>query len=468
MGMLPLLQAPVAVAGGGIGDGVKGGGIEGNHAQEGDGHDDFGSRQGAHDVQDQLIKIPAGRVGGDEIGGAGGLEPQGIIAEHDKADDGGTHAEEISSQNHLLHGAAAGNIPDEEGSGNAPDDPVGPVIDGPVLGEAAGARGIGEGRQLNEMLGHFPEALEAVLNDEPALAADEQHDEQQSEEKPDAGLGQKADAPEAVENRIGIDGAGDQQDDDGDRGAAEGDAEEMNQDGRHEGGGDAEGGGGAGQQGEEGEEVDDPAQETVRPAADDGTAGLRVPLAAAAADMEHEAEGDSQHQIEGPGNEAPVKERKNPGPVRDGAQLRQVGTGGVHDPFGEGIEEDIRGETAGEHHAAPGKEGIAGLFMRLAQDDGSAGGQRHDQGNDQDAQAEDQIIGAQGVAKEEAYLGDDPVGLLRQREEQAGQGQNQAEGSQGNQPVNAAFGLHRRICLCHDGSTSRYDQVSSCRGWAAI
>ena len=70
-------------------------------------------------------------------------------------------------------------------------------------------------------------------------------------------------------------------------------------------------------------------------------------------DVEHEAKRHGKNEVEAPWNEAPVIDGEDPCPVLELAQLRDVGIGGVHYPFRKGIEEDVGGEAAGEHHAAP-------------------------------------------------------------------------------------------------------------------
>ena len=144
--------------------------------------------------------------------------------------------------------------------------------------------------------------------------------------------------------------------------------------------------------------------------ADHRAAGFRVPLAVALANMKHKAKGHSQHQIERPGDKAPVKQRENPSPFHNGAaHFRQVRVGCVHDPLRKGIEQDVCGQPAGEHHASPGEEGILWLFIGLAQYDVPILGQRQEQGNQQHTQTNDQIIDTHGVAYKEAHLSDHSV-----------------------------------------------------------
>ena len=151
-------------------------------------------------------------------------------------------------------------------------------------------------------------------------------------------------------------------------------------------------------------------------------AGFRILLAAALADMEHKAEGHRQHQIEAPGDEAPMEQGVHPRPVLNRPHFRQMGVRGVKHPLGEGIEENIRCQAAGEHHGAPGEEGIFRLFIGLSQNDLAVLGEGQEQGQSENTQADDEIIQAEGVPEKEPDLAQDRIGLLRQEEKQHTQG----------------------------------------------
>ena len=155
--------------------------------------------------------------------------------------------------------------------------------------------------------------------------------------------------------------------------------------------------------------------------------------------MQHKAEGCRQHQIKGPGNETPVKQRKYPRPRLHGAQLCDMGIGGIHDPLGEGIEQNIRRQTAGEHHAAPSEEGVLRLFLGASQHDIAVFGSTQVYGHKENAQPRHNVEGSQRVAEKEPHLSQHKVRLLRQREKQQTQPANQRQGHQCDHPVDSVF-----------------------------
>ena len=117
--------------------------------------------------------------------------------------------------------------------------------------------------------------------------------------------------------------------------------------------------------------------------------------------MEHKAEAGRQHRVEAPGDHAPVVDRIGACPVLNGPQLRDVGFLGVVDPFAQGIEEDVRRQTAGEHHGAPEPEAVLGLFIGAAQNDVPDFGKGQVKADQKHAQSDHQIVGAEGVSQEE-------------------------------------------------------------------
>ena len=436
MGLLVLLQALIAVAGSRVSDGVEAGRVESDHAEHGQGQDEAGGRHRIHDVQDQLVEISALLILGDEVRRACDLQAQAVVAQDDEADDGGAHAENIAAQDRLLDGSAAADVADEERRRDAPYHPVSPVVNGPVLGEVVGAGRIRVGAQLNEVLEHLSKALEAVLDDEAALSSDHQHEQQQAKKEINTQLCQEADALEPVQYSISIYRAGDQQDNDRDSRAADADIEQFDDDTRHQGRRHRECGGRSCQQREQGKKIDDSSQQSVGVLlADHGLAGLAVSLPGALAHMQHEAEGHRQHQVEGPGNEAPVEQREYSCPLSDGSHLRDVRVCGIHDPLRKGVEQDVRRQSAGEHHGSPGKEVVLRLLIRLSQNDVPVLGKRKEDRYQKHAHTDHKIIESHGISEEEADLGNNSVRLLREHKQINRQCHDQNERHQCDHPV---------------------------------
>ncbi len=139
--------------------------------------------------------------------------------------------------------------------------------------------------------------------------------------------------------------------------------------------------------------------------------------------MDHETEGDGQDDVEAPGNGAPVKQRVGAGPVLLGTHFQNMGFIGVEHPLAQGIEQDVRGQTCGEHHGAPAEGGIL-RFVRVAQADFAEAGKTHVQGADEGPQPQDQVIAAQLVAQEKADGTENTRRGLRQSHEQGAQHEN--------------------------------------------
>ena len=221
-----------------------------------------------------------------------------------------------------------------------------------------------------------------------------------------------------MKQRIGVHHTGDDQDRDGHPRQIQLCAEQGIYDAGHQRRCQTEGGGGARQQGKDCQQVNDPSGKSVGVLSQNRTAGLGIPLPVPLPHMEHEAEGRSQHQIEGPGDQTPVKQREHPGPGPVAAQLGNVGIHRIEDPLGEGIEQDVRSQTGGEHHGAPGEEAVLGLLLLSAQHDAAEPGTGNVQRQQEKTQADDQIVNAEGIAQHKADMAQNPVGALRRQEEQ--------------------------------------------------
>ena len=439
MGLLVLVEFFITVAGGRIGDRVEAGRIESDHTYHCQDQDERSARHRVHDVEDQPVEVAALLVLRDEVRCAGDLKSQAVVAEDDKADDRRSHAENISSEHRLPDGPSAADVADEERRRDAPYHPVRPVVDRPILGEVVGARRIRVGAQLNEVLEHLAQTLESVLYDESSLSSDQQYDDQQAKKQINAKFCQKTDALKPMQHRVSVHRAGDEQDDDRHCSAADTEMEKLNHDARHKGRRHRECRRCTGQKSEKRKQINDSPEQSVGVlVADHRPARFTVSLSGALAHVQHEAERNREHQIKSPGDKTPVEQRENACPLGNGAHLRDVRVRGVHNPLRKGIEQNIRRQTAGEHHGAPCEEVVLRLLAGLSQHNVPVFGHREENRDNQDSQSDYQIIETHRVSKEESHLRDDHVRLLRVNKQIYCQPHNENKGNKCDHPVDPA------------------------------
>ena len=170
-----------------------------------------------------------------------------------------------------------------------------------------------------------------------------------------------------MKQRIRINTAGNQKNDDIDHGSADFHMEQFTDDFCHQRSCHAEGGGRSGKQCKDSQQVDQTSADSVRLFSQNRTARLAVFLTVSFSYVKHKAKRNRQHQIESPRDKAPVKQRKYARPVLNAAKFCDVGICCVQDPLGERIKQNIRCQTAGKHHASPGKEGIFRFLIRFSE-----------------------------------------------------------------------------------------------------
>ena len=91
-------------------------------------------------------------------------------------------------------------------------------------------------------------------------------------------------------------------------------------------------------QGKDCQQVDQFSPEAIHTASKERTAGFRVFLFVTFADMEHEAEGRGQYQIEAPRDRTPVEQRIGGSPVLDTAHLADPVFACIQNPFTKRVE----------------------------------------------------------------------------------------------------------------------------------
>ena len=170
-----------------------------------------------------------------------------------------------------------------------------------------------------------------------------------------------------MQQRVGVHGAGNQQDDDIDDRAADCNMEQFANNGRHQRRCHAESSRRARQQSEHRQQVNDATRPAIGVLTQKRAAGFGVFLASSLSHMEHKAERHSQHQIEPPRDKAPVEQGVYPCPVLNAAHFCQMWVSCIQHPFRKGVKQDIRSKATGKHHGAPCKEGILRLFVGFTQ-----------------------------------------------------------------------------------------------------
>ena len=115
--------------------------------------------------------------------------------------------------------------------------------------------------------------------------------------------------------------------------------------------------------------------------------------------MEHETEAHRENDVEGPGDGAPVEKRIGRRPHLHVAHGLDVRVGGVHRPFAQRIEEDVRGEGRGENHRAPHEIAVLRL-LEIAEADLAILRERHPHRQAEHADAEEAVVEAAVVAEE--------------------------------------------------------------------
>ena len=112
-----------------------------------------------------------------------------------------------------------------------------------------------------------------------------------------------------------------------------------------------------------------------------------------------------------------MEQRIYPCPILDTTHLCQMWISCIQHPLRERIEQNICCKTTGEHHGAPRKEGIFRLLILLAKDDVTILRTGNIQRKDENSKANNQIVCAERVTKEEANLTQHCIRLFRYKKE---------------------------------------------------
>ena len=214
IGLFIILEGVVAVAGCRQCDRIKGCCVEGDHRNQNSHHNDRCAGHSLDHIYDHTVHIAVFQILGDKICLVSHLQSHGVVTQHNEAGQCRANAKHIATQNRLAYRSATGNAANKERCCHTPNHPVGPVINGPVLGEVGGAQRVGIGGKVDEILHHPSQRGKTGFDNIPGLAAKQEDKGKQPKEKIDADIGQFADTLEAMQQRVSIHDAGDQQDDD--------------------------------------------------------------------------------------------------------------------------------------------------------------------------------------------------------------------------------------------------------------
>ena len=101
-----------------------------------------------------------------------------IVPNDDKGHESAGKSPPIGPENHILDGSSFTDEGNKERRGAAPDNPIGPIVDSPVLSEAGLPQRIHIGGQSYEILDQVADGLESSLQDETCFTTQEQEVEQ--------------------------------------------------------------------------------------------------------------------------------------------------------------------------------------------------------------------------------------------------------------------------------------------------
>lgn len=155
--------------------------------------------------------------------------------------------------------------------------------------------------------------------------------------------------------------------------------------------------------------------------------------------MQHKAKGHGKDKIERPGNKAPVEEREHACPFCYASHLFDMRIRRIHRPLGKGVKQDVCGKTAGEHHGAPGKEVVLWLLVLFSKDNIAILGESQEEADEQNANADKDVVGTECISEEEPDIGDNSICLIREDKQINCQCHDQDKRHKGYQPVYPAL-----------------------------
>ena len=168
-------------------------------------------------TDDQMVQVAVRAVLRQEIHFPADLKSKAVVAQNNKAHNRGTDAKQVAAKNGLTDRPSLRNLSDKERRRNAPDHPVRPVVDRPVLRERSCPGRIGIRSQADEILEHHTKGLYPVFNNKPRLTSDHEDNHNQDKKQSDADFCQEGNALESVNRGVGVYRAGQDQDNDCDR-----------------------------------------------------------------------------------------------------------------------------------------------------------------------------------------------------------------------------------------------------------
>ena len=284
-----------------------------------------------------------------------------VIAENDKRSERAGNAPSVAAEYRVAYAAPLAYDADKERRCDAPDHPVSPVIDRPVLRKARLAQRIHPGRQADKVLDKVADRRKAGLKNIARFAAAEQDIGKQGKEAVAAYDSELCDPFHTEPDSNGIH-RGDHQEDHNGQPRAGTQREHLTYRARKQRRRQRKRCGRTCKQSKNCNQVDCAPPAALNAVAQQRAAGLRELLFIAAADMYHKAESDSQNYIEAPCDRPPMEQRICGRPFLHAAHHLYLRFVRVQRPLAERVKKYIRGHGRGEYHHTPLERAVLRLF----------------------------------------------------------------------------------------------------------
>lgn len=185
-------------------------------------------------------------------------------------------------------------------------------------------------------------------------------------------------------------------------------------------------------------QVDHTPQNSIYPASQQGAAGFREFLLITAADMDHKAECNREHDIKAPRDRSPVEKRVSGRPFLHAAHHFHLRFIGIQRPLAQRIKQNIRSHGGCKNHSAPLKRAILRL-LTVAKLDLAEFGKGYVKRTAYDANAEQCIVEAKVIPQKAAHHAKDELGAFRKNHKQRTYRQYDCQRHQHRYPVKLFF-----------------------------
>lgn len=169
-----------------------------------------------------------------------------------------------------------------------------------------------------------------------------------------------------------------------------------------------------------------------------GAEGFREFLLITAADMDHKAECNREHDIKAPRDRSPVEKRVSGRPFLHAAHHFHLRFIGIQRPLAQRIKQNIRSHGGCKNHSAPLKRAILRL-LTVAKLDLAEFGKGYVKRTAYDANAEQCIVEAKVIPQKAAHHAKDELGAFRKNHKQRTYRQYDCQRHQHRYPVKLFF-----------------------------